>query len=146
MANNQNFSNLLLENIDNEIPITFELITPSKDATATTSLPTLSKSSMNHSPSKNANKLDSSNRVTMLLEDSIVFLKEETNQKDRVIDSLLNRLSKENELTPQNKTFNAKEKTISIQTEVTAYLKSIESSKQTKNGSTQKVQNENEKA
>ena len=41
MANNQNSSNLLLENIDNKIPIEFELITPSKGITATTSHTTL---------------------------------------------------------------------------------------------------------
>ena len=35
MINNQNFKNLLLENIDKEISIAFELLTPSKD-TATT--------------------------------------------------------------------------------------------------------------
>ena len=42
-------------------------------------------------------------------------------------------------LTSQNKTSNAKTKTISIQTEVITGLKSAESSKQTKNGSTEKV-------
>ena len=36
MANNQNLSNFLLKNIDNEIPITFDLITPSKETTETT--------------------------------------------------------------------------------------------------------------
>ena len=50
MVNNQNFNNLLLENIDNEIPITFELTTPTKDATETTGRSTLSKSSASHSP------------------------------------------------------------------------------------------------
>ena len=48
MANNQNFSSLLLDNIVNRIPITSELMTPSKDGTDTTGRPTLSKS-INHS-------------------------------------------------------------------------------------------------
>ena len=50
MANNQNFSNLLLENIGNEILIAFEVITSSKDLTETTGRPALSESSINHSP------------------------------------------------------------------------------------------------
>ena len=52
MANNQNSSNLLLENIDNEIPIEFELIT------------------------ENVDTLDNSGRSTKLLENNITFLKE----------------------------------------------------------------------
>lgn len=40
MANYQNFSNLLLDNIDNGMLITSELMTPSKDATDTTGRPT----------------------------------------------------------------------------------------------------------
>ena len=44
MANYQNFSSLLLDNIDNGMLITSELMTPSKDATDTTGRPTLSKS------------------------------------------------------------------------------------------------------
>lgn len=52
MANNQNSSNLLLENIDNEIPIEFELIT------------------------ENVDTLDNSGRSTKLLENNIAFLKE----------------------------------------------------------------------
>ena len=76
MANNQNSSNLLLENIDNEIPIEFELITPSKDVTATTSRTTPWKSSMNHLPAENVDTLDNSGRSTKLLENNIAFLKE----------------------------------------------------------------------
>ena len=52
MANNQNSSNLLLENIDNEIPIEFELIT------------------------ENVDTLDNLGRSTKLLENNIAFLKE----------------------------------------------------------------------
>ena len=44
MANNKNLSNILLENIDNEIPITFDLIAVSKQAAETTACPTRSKS------------------------------------------------------------------------------------------------------
>ena len=44
MANNKNLSNILLENIDNEIPITFDLIAASKQAAETTACPTRSKS------------------------------------------------------------------------------------------------------
>lgn len=76
MANKQNSSNLLLENIDNEIPIEFELITPSKDVKATTSRTTLWKSSINHLPAENVDKLDNSGRSTKLLENNIAFLKE----------------------------------------------------------------------
>ena len=50
MANNYSSSHLLLENIDNEIPIAFELITSSKNLTETAGQPTLSKLFMNHSP------------------------------------------------------------------------------------------------
>ena len=41
MANNQDFSNLLLEIVESKTPIAFELITPSQDATATATLTTL---------------------------------------------------------------------------------------------------------
>ena len=96
MDNNQNFSNLLLVNIDNEIPIAFELIAPRKDATTITSRSNLSKSSMNHLPAENFNKLDNSDKLITLLEENIVFLKEPINQKDRIIDSLLNSIIKQN--------------------------------------------------
>ena len=56
MTNNQNFRIQFPENVDNEISIAFELLTPSKNATATTGRPTLSKSSMNHSQADNVNK------------------------------------------------------------------------------------------
>lgn len=70
---------------------------------------------------------------------------EQINKKDRAIDSLLNQLPKKNNLTPQNKTSNAQAKTTSIQTEVITDSKWEEFSKQTENGSTKKVQNENKK-
>ena len=41
MTSNYNFSIQFPENIDNKIPIAFELITPSKNATATVGQPTL---------------------------------------------------------------------------------------------------------
>lgn len=50
MANNKQFSNLLPKNIDNEIPITFQLIAPSKEATETTGRPRRSKSPINDLP------------------------------------------------------------------------------------------------
>ena len=74
MANNQNFSNLLLEIVENETPIAFELITPSGNATTTTTVTSPQKSSINHSPAENVNKLDNSGRLIMLLEDNIALL------------------------------------------------------------------------
>ena len=59
-----------------------------------------SKWSMNHLLSDNVHKLDNSNKLSMLLKDNIVFLKEKINKKDRVMDSLLSQLSKKNYLTP----------------------------------------------
>ena len=59
-----------------------------------------SKWSMNHLLSDNIHKLDNSNKLSMLLKDNIVFLKEKINKKDRVMDSLLSQLSKKNYLTP----------------------------------------------
>lgn len=61
-ASKHNFRNLLLGNDNNQILITFNLMTPSKDAMKTTSHPTLSKSSINHSPA------DMSERYTCYLE------------------------------------------------------------------------------
>ena len=55
---------------------------------------------MNHLPSDNVNKLDNSNKLSMLLKDNIVFLKEKINKKGRIMDSLLSQLSKKNYLTP----------------------------------------------
>ena len=76
-SNNQTFSIILLENIDNEIsityneiPITFELITPSKKATETTARRTSSKSSVNDSPA------DILERFTNHLQQQILFLKQ----------------------------------------------------------------------
>ena len=50
MASNQNVSNILLENIYNAVPITSELIAPSKEAAETTTCPTRSKSPINDLP------------------------------------------------------------------------------------------------
>ena len=44
------FSNLLLKNIDNEISVTFELITPLKEVTEPTGRPRRSKSPINNLP------------------------------------------------------------------------------------------------
>ena len=68
MANNQNFSNLLLENIDNEILIAFEVITSSKDLTET-GRPALSESSMSHS------LINLTERYTYHLEEQVLFCK-----------------------------------------------------------------------
>ena len=62
--------------------------------------------------------------LIILLEQNIAFLKEQINRKDKVIDSLLNQLSKKNDSTPHKKTCNTKANTVSIQTEVTADSKS----------------------
>lgn len=74
-------------------------MTPSEDATATTNRPTLFKMIYESLPSDNVNKLDNSNKLSMLLKDNIVFLKEKINKKGRVMDSLLSQLSKKNYLT-----------------------------------------------
>ena len=42
VANDYNFCHLLLESVDNEIPVTFELIAPSEKTTETSGRPTLS--------------------------------------------------------------------------------------------------------
>ena len=118
MTNNQNFSNLLLKNIGNKIPITFELITASKDATAANKPLNSLKILRDHSSAYNVNKLDNLNRLIMLLENNIAFLKQQINQEDRAIDYLLKQLPKRNDLAPQKKNSNVKVKTISIQTEV----------------------------
>lgn len=59
---------------------------------------------------------------------------------------MLDQLSKKNVSIQLDKTSNTKAKIMSIQTEVRADSKSAESSKQTKNGSTEKLRNENKKA
>ena len=68
MANKKNFSNILLENIDNEIPITFEMNTPSKEAAETTVRRTRSKSSMHDLP------VDILERFTIHLQQQVLFL------------------------------------------------------------------------
>ena len=45
--------------------------------------------------------------MIILLEENIAFLKEQINKKDKVIDSLLNQLSKQNNSASHNKTSNA---------------------------------------
>ena len=45
----------------------------------------------------NVNKSNNSDRLIILLEENIGFLKEQLNKKDKVIDSLLNQLSKQND-------------------------------------------------
>ena len=62
----------------------------------------------------NVNKSNNLDRLTILLEENIAFLKEQINEKDKVIDSFLNQLLKENDSAPHNKTSN----TISIETEL----------------------------
>ena len=46
---------------------------------------------------ENVNKLNNSDRLIILLEENIVFLKEQINKKDKVIDSVLNHLSNQND-------------------------------------------------
>ena len=68
MAKSQNFSNALLENIDREILITFDLITPAKEKAETIALPTSSKSPIKDSP------VDISKRFTNCLQQQVLFL------------------------------------------------------------------------
>ena len=76
----------------------------------------------------NVNKSNNSDRLIISLEENIAFLKEQLYKKDKVIGSLLNQLSKQNDSAPRNKTSN----TISIQTELITDSKSTEISKKTK--------------
>ena len=62
----------------------------------------------------NVNKSNNLDRLTILLEENIAFLKEQINEKDKVIDSFLNQLLKGNDSATHNKTSN----TISIETEL----------------------------
>ena len=71
--------------------------------------------------------------MIILLDKKITFLKEQISKKDKVIDSLLNQLSKQNNSAPHNKTSN----TISIQTELIRDSKSTKSSKKTKKSNTE---------
>ena len=77
--------------------------------------------------------------MTILLEESTPFLKEQISKNDKAIDSLLNQLSKHNDSASHNKTSNK----ISIQTELITDYKSTESSKKTKKSNTERVKNEN---
>ena len=81
--------------------------------------------------------------MTILLEENTAFLKEQINRKDKVIDSLLNQLSRKNDSTQHNKTSNTKANAISIQTELIADSKSTESSKKREHSrkSTEQKQN-----
>ena len=79
--------------------------------------------------------------MIILLEENIAFLKEQINGKDKVIDSLLNQLSKKNDSIPHSKTSNTKAIAISTQTELMADSKSTESSDKTKKSNTDRVQN-----
>ena len=73
----------------------------------------------------NVNKSNDSDRLIILLEENIAFLKEQINKKDKVIDSLLNQLSKQNNSASHNKTSNA----ISTEIELITDSKLTESSK-----------------
>ena len=87
----------------------------------------------------NVNKSNNSDRLIILLEENIGFLKEQLNKKDKVIDSLLNQLSKQNDSAPHNKTSN----TISTQTELITDSKLTESSKKSEKSNTDRVKKEN---
>ena len=87
----------------------------------------------------NVNKSNNSDRLIILLEENIAFLKEQINKKDKVIDSLLNQLSKQNDSAPHNKTSN----TISTQTELITDSKLTESSNKSEKNNTEGVKNEN---
>ena len=88
---------------------------------------------------ENVNKSNISDRLIILLERNIVFLKEQISKKYKVIESLLNQLLKESDSAPHNKTSN----TISIQTELLTDSKSTETSQKTKESNTERVKNEN---
>ena len=72
--------------------------------------------------------------MTILLEESTHFLREQISKNDKAIDSLLNQLSKHNDSASNNKTSNK----ISIQTELITDYKSTESSKKTKKSNTER--------
>ena len=78
--------------------------------------------------------------MIILLEENIAFLKEQISKKNKVIDSLLNQLSKQNHSVSHNKTSN----TISIQTELITDSKSTETPKKLKRViQRERVKNEN---
>ena len=92
MANNQNFSNILLENIDNEIPVTLELITPSKEPAQTTARPTRSKSPINDST------VYLSESFKNHLQQQVLLLQTELKNIDKYIKSFLLQLSKQSDI------------------------------------------------
>ena len=77
--------------------------------------------------------------MIILLEENIAFLKEQIKKKDKVIDSLLNQLSKQNNSASHNKT----SKTISTQIELIADSKLTEFFKKSEKSNTERVKNEN---
>ena len=93
MANNRNFSNILLENIGNQILITFDFTgTTSKEAAETTALPVCSKSPINDSPA------NISERFTYHLQQQVLFLQTELKNKSNYIKRLLLQLSKQSNI------------------------------------------------
>ena len=80
----------------------------------------------------NVNESNNSDRLIILLEENIAFLKEQINKKDKVIDSLLNRQTKQNDSASHNNTTN----NISTQTELMTDSKLTESSKKSEKSNT----------
>ena len=72
--------------------------------------------------------------MIILLEENIAFLKEQVSKKDKVADSLLNQLSKQNDSAPHNNTSN----TICTQIEFIADSKLTESSKISEKSNTER--------
>ena len=81
----------------------------------------------------NGNISNNSDRLIILLEDNIAFLREQINKKYEVIVSLLNQLSKQNDSAPQTNTSN----TISTQIELITDSKLTESSKKSEKSDTE---------
>ena len=87
----------------------------------------------------NVNKSNNSHRLIISLEENIAVLKEQINKKYKVIDSLLNQLSKQNDSGTHNRSSN----TISIQSELITDFKLTESSKKSEKSNTERIKNEN---
>ena len=85
----------------------------------------------------NVNKSNNSDRLIISWEENIAFLKEQIHQKDKVTDSLLNQLSKQNDSATHNKPSN----TISIQSELITDFKLTESSKKSEKSNTERIKN-----
>ena len=83
MTNNQNFSNLLIKDIEKEISITFEMITLSIETVKTTVRPSSTTTPINDSP------VDISERFTNHLQQQVLFFEEELRNKYNCIKSLL---------------------------------------------------------